>query len=384
MIAVVTDAHYRMAVALIRDLGERGIRVVACEGEEYPDAMGFASRYVWRKVLLPKEGRIDSLFALCKALGEETGEKPALLPVGAVTLQALAAEKERFAAVCGLAVGSSEQLRLLNDKEAVRKLAQGLAVPVPEEYRREKDENEDAFFARVVLPCVIKPRCGEAYGLVAKDRYRIARTKEALQAAYRHFREITREEPLVQAYLSGGGLGCSVLADHGRVIASICHKRLREYPVSGGPSSCCQVIDAPKLEEYAATLMEQTGFTGPAMIEFKEDETGVPRLLEVNPRIWGSYPLTRASGTNFAELWCCLAAGKELPAYCLPRPVKMVYYPADLAAAVGYLKKGRIKQVCSVLGDLLDPRVKNGLQERNDKGPGRTYRKGLTKRGKKG
>ena len=35
MTAVITDVRYRMAVALIRDLGSVGIDVIACEREEY-------------------------------------------------------------------------------------------------------------------------------------------------------------------------------------------------------------------------------------------------------------------------------------------------------------------------------------------------------------
>ena len=31
MIAIVTDAHYRMSVALIRDLADAGVQVIACE-----------------------------------------------------------------------------------------------------------------------------------------------------------------------------------------------------------------------------------------------------------------------------------------------------------------------------------------------------------------
>ena len=117
-----------------------------------------------------------------------------------------------------------------------------------------------------------------------------------------------------------------------------------------------------------------------AMFEFKAGADGKKRLLEVNPRVWGTYPLTRAAGTNFALLWLALAGGQPLPAYIPPKPVRMVFYPSDLAAALGYLRHGKPGRFLGAVRDLLRPSVKNGLYERADPGPSRAYRKNLRKR----
>ena len=45
MTAIVTDAHYRMSVSLIRDLFDRGVRVAACEKASIEAPVGFASRF---------------------------------------------------------------------------------------------------------------------------------------------------------------------------------------------------------------------------------------------------------------------------------------------------------------------------------------------------
>lgn len=383
MIAIITDVHFRMSVALLRDLSEAGVKVVACETDAHPAPVGFASRRVWRTVTLPAEGAIDALFDLCVQLGRETRERPALLPVGAQTLAALSEQRERFSAVCGLAVATPLALDQLNDKQFVHTLGEALEIPVPREYRVRRQETEEAFFSRVPLPCVVKPSCGEKHGLHAESRYKLADSKDALKAAYYHFLSLTDEPPLVQERLPGEAYGCSVLAQQGKVLASICHHRLREYPVTGGPSSCCEALSYPELEAYARRLMEKTGFTGPAMVEFKCDSDGKPRLLEVNPRIWGTYPLTRVSGTNFGYLWYCLAAGLPLSDYQPPQPVKMTFYPSDLAAALGYARRKQLGKACSALADLLNPKVKNGLHERSDPGPWRAYRRSLFERRRK-
>ena len=86
MTAIVTDAHYRMSVSLIRDLSDRGVRVVACEKTSIKNPVGFASNGVSRCVRLPEDGYLDALLALCREILAQEGEKPALLPVGAKTL----------------------------------------------------------------------------------------------------------------------------------------------------------------------------------------------------------------------------------------------------------------------------------------------------------
>ncbi len=55
MTAIVTDAHYRMSVSLIRDLFDRGVRVAACEKASIEAPVGFASRGAAQCVRLPDE-----------------------------------------------------------------------------------------------------------------------------------------------------------------------------------------------------------------------------------------------------------------------------------------------------------------------------------------
>ena len=90
MTAVITDVHYRMSLALIRDLAQAGVRVVVCWREDSGAPLGFRSKYPARRVTLPREGWLEELYRLCSQIREEEGESPALLPVGAATLAALA------------------------------------------------------------------------------------------------------------------------------------------------------------------------------------------------------------------------------------------------------------------------------------------------------
>lgn len=387
--AVITDVHYRMSLALIRDLSRAGVRTVCCEREGVPAPLGFVSKYAGETVLLPREGWLDALYDLCARLAEGEGERPALLPVGAATLVALSAERERFGEVCGLCVPTPEQLDAFNSKETVAQLGEKLGVPVPARYTPQPGEDITALFARIPLPCVVKPLCGEKFGLSAARRYVIAHTPEEGAEAFERFRSLTGEPPMVQEYLPGVGLGCSVLAEGGKVRAALCHRRVREYPITGGPSSCCVRVDRPDLEGYAARLVSETGYTGLAMFEFKEGADGSPRLLEVNPRIWGTFPLTRTSKSGIPLLWHTLSWNRGNPDRALPLPeippfrsCKMQFGPSDLMAGLGYLKEGRPDRTLGALADFLNPAVKDGLWEWGDPKPGLMYCRSLLKKEK--
>lgn len=389
MVAIVTDVRYRMSLALIRDLGQAGVEVITCEVENHRDskaspALGALSRCTSRHVWLPEEGYLDALFALCREVGLAKNCRPALLPVGAKTLAAIAGEEKRFAEVCGLTVPTPEQLELMNSKERVAALAERLGIPVPEGFARQKEEQVEDFARRLPLPCVVKPICGERLGLTAADRYAIVKTAGEAAEAFRRFRDLSGEDPVVQTYLPGGGIGCSVLAAKGQVLASICHRRLREYPVSGGPSSCCQCVDRPDLEAYAAKMIGEIGCSGLAMFEFKEDGDGTPRLLEVNPRVWGTFPLTRISGSGISLLWCALAWNAGNPGSPVPMPParkplhkRMIFAASDLMAAMGYARRGRPGVVLEAFGDLLNPTVRDGLFEWRDMAPALAYFRSL-------
>jgi predicted ATP-grasp superfamily ATP-dependent carboligase len=193
----------------------------------------------------------------------------------------------------------------------------------------------------------------------------------------------------VQEYLPGAAKGCSVLAQNGKIIRKICHKRIREFPVSGGPSTCCEAIRDPLIEEYAARLAEAASLTGLSMFEFKDNASAEPRLLEVNPRIWGSYPLTRIAKSGFSYAWYVLshnAGNPDSPLPCPPetdyRPRRMLFFPSDLASARGYLRVGKSSLARGAVFDLLKPAVKDGLFEWGDPRPALRYWRSLLKREK--
>ena len=353
--AVITDVRYRAAVAACRQLAEAGWRVVAVQTREdtHCDPPAFSSVSVTERVWVEGSCR-DAEYptrlreVLCQY------DNPLLFCVGAVTLRAVAAERDAFAAVCRFLVSEAEVLDALNDKEIVHERAAGLGIPVPREFASEPD----------VWPVVVKPHCGEKAGLKAAERYVIAHGPEELFAAREKLRSVD-PSPLVQQYVTGDGIGVSVLlGPEGELLSALCHRRIREWPVTGGPSACCVSFYDGQKVRMAHELLRSFGFCGLAMVEFKGE-----CFLEVNPRVWGSFPLTEKTGSAMLRRYAAAACGEKVEAV-LPdfrEGVRMHYLLGDAAASLALLRSGRLREAWSGLADLI--RLRDALRCRGDDKP---------------
>ena len=74
-------------------------------------------------------------------------------------------------------------------------------------------------------------------------------------------------------------------------------------PAEGGLGVYNETTTAPELMEQAVALLSALDWHGPAQVEFKRDaRDGQLRLMEVNPRFWGTLDLSIQAGIDFPYL----------------------------------------------------------------------------------
>ena len=361
--AVITDGKYRTAIAAVRALGRAGYRVIVAQtrGDCVQEPPVFASRFAaegrWIAGSAADEDYPARLLALLKEY-----DRPVLFCVGAASLNAAARQRARLAEVCDFLIAPPETLDALNDKEQVHARCEDLGIPVPRQYGPGETPAE--------YPVVVKPHCGEKFGLKARDRYRVAQNREECEAALAAMAPYDAA-PIVQEKVAGPGGGASLLLDqNSRLIGAICHRRIREYPAASGPSTCCVSFYDEKLIENAYRLLASFHFQGLAMVEFKGD-----RVLEVNPRIWGSFPMTEQAKSPIAVRYARAAAGERLD-YApgdYETGVRMRFMLNDAAAMLDYLRHGKPGPFFSGAADVF--RAKEALSCRDDPAPLRRYLK---------
>lgn len=367
---VVTDCKYRSSIAAVRSLGRAGYNVVCVatcnDTKENPPA--FFSKYAGKCVTLDCSSE-DEIYKdkLIEQLKEF--ENPVLFPIGANTFESIAKNIGEYSSVCRFNVSPCDILDKANDKVYVTRLAKSIGIPTPEEYDVSIGEAPD-------FPCIIKPRCGEKAGLKAAQRYVKCYNKDQFDAAYKKISAYD-PSPIVEALISGEGVGVSVVTDkRGECASVICHRRVREYPIGGGPSTCLESIYDEELVNHAVRLLRSLDFRGIAMVEFKGG-----RLLEINPRIWGSFPMTEYAGSSFAQCYVRSALGEkfDLPDISYRRGAKMHFIVNDAVCILSLFAHGEIGKALSGVVDFLRPGVRDAIRDKEDKKPFRVYIKRVLK-----
>jgi predicted ATP-grasp superfamily ATP-dependent carboligase len=85
------------------------------------------------------------------------------------------------------------------------------------------------------------------------------------------------------------------------------------FPKSGGGGVVNVTTERPDLVKLARELLEPMDWHGVAQIEFIDGpETDEPKLIEVNPKVWGTTELSIAAGVDFPRYLCKVALGEEV------------------------------------------------------------------------
>lgn len=303
----VTDGHWRKTLAAVRSLGERGLEMTV--GESSRVATSFFSKYCSRRVVYPSVLRHpdDFLASLRQELAQRSYDL--LMPMEEETLLLLAEHREEFTPLVRLPVPPYHDLAKVRDKGWLLRHALEEGIPIPQTYFVDDLKDLDVAKEAIPPPWVIKPRVSSgSYGIAYVER------EEELSAAYH---EIHRRFPfpLIQERIprEGEAFGLAALMDEdSEVKALFAHRRLREYPVRGGPSTLRESVRHPQIEELGLRLLQSLDWYGVAMVEFKVDpRDNTPKLMELNPRFWGSLALAIHAGVDFPYLLYKMAMGEE-------------------------------------------------------------------------
>ena len=223
--------------------------------------------------------------------------------------------------------------------------AQRLGVPVPDTVFVPDGDLDKALAQVKQWPVVIKPGRSlfRSQGQWRKTSVHYARRCRTAEERSTSEVGYLKEPSLLQARIVGEGQGVFGLFDRGKPVAWFAHRRLRERPPSGGVSVLCESVPLRKpLVDHALRILQSAAWHGVAMVEFKLDaRSGVPHLMEVNGRFWGSLQLAIDAGVDFPWLLYQLAAtgSAQPPAAPYETGVRSRWWLGDLDHLLLRLRK---------------------------------------------
>ncbi|MFC7205394.1 ATP-grasp domain-containing protein [Haloferax namakaokahaiae] len=293
---LVLDTNLRQGIVTLRNLGRHGIEVTA--GATTKLNPGAYSKYATHSIRYPSPDGDATAFA--DAIEAELRERDydMVVGLGNATIPALTKHRDRFERYTAVPYPPHDLLMVGFDKWYSYQAACDAGIPVPKTVLPDAIEFDDVE-AEVGYPVVLKPRRSHSrHGVV------VCHSQAELEAAYRN-RDQSLGSYLVQEYIpSEGEMGVYTLYDwSSNLVGLTVQRRLRTNPPEGGISTLRETIVHPEAVQYAKQLLGSIDWVGAGMIEYRIDSRdGVPKMLEFNPRFWGSMALSVFAGVEFPYL----------------------------------------------------------------------------------
>jgi predicted ATP-grasp superfamily ATP-dependent carboligase len=353
---LITDEHYKSSLGLVRHLGQRGARV----GVVAASKGSLACRSHFCNDIIPADS--PSVEAILEATlrAIRSDHYDLVIPVSYPMTRALTQRKAEILRFAGLEVAEIEGIERAANKTAMMQLAERVGVPAPRTFVPSSIEEATEFASVCGFPVVVKPQ-RESPG----RSVRFARNCEELRASLsNHFTLASgdAEQPLLQEFIPGRGCGFFATYQNGVCKRVFMHRRVREYPAGGGVSSCAQSFHDARLETYGRRMLDALRWHGVAMVEFRQDSRdGEFKLLEVNPKFWGSLDLALAAGADFPGDLCQMALGATLDFNDDYNRQLRFQWPLSTSGDLFHLWT-RPRSFLDVALDFLNPRVKSNLR----------------------
>ncbi len=298
---LVPDYMGGQVVAGIRSLARKSDCIDLAWG--YPKTMPIV-RSRWIRKLY----RITSLDAdpdrfLKDVLGLlDGGGYTSMIPFGLQSYHVLVKHRKRVLDKVPCLLPDEKMFAIASDKRETLRFCRSIGIDGPEEYSIDSESDLGAVSRAVRYPVVIKARSGSGVGV----GLRYANDVRELE---RYYREISGtaaktgfefSRPLVQEFVPGFIHDACAVTMGGRVAQVLTQVRRVMYPIYGGVGAVNVTTDEPELAAAARRLLESLEWNGPTQIEFKKDSRdGKYKIIEINPKLWGTLDLSIKSGIDF-------------------------------------------------------------------------------------
>lgn len=370
MVVLVLDAELKTMLSVIRSLGKYGVKTIAISNGKIG---GYLSKYCWRSLDFSDFPSSSKLEAIGKIIESENVE--AVFAHLESTIFSIYDILDKICADVKVIAPTRDVLKFVINKYNILEFAKKLSIKIPNTkivtLSNLKNEIKDfnfPFFVKTLKELDIPPGPNNRY-IVIESRDEIPKLEEFVKK---------HEKVLVQEYIKGFGCGIGGLFYNGKPVAVGGHRRIREAFKMGGPSTFAVSYINKKALEYALKLMDNLKYSGFGMVEFKATEDGEVYLMELNPRIWGTFPLYVKSGLDLPVLAYKLFVENDksvLSRNYLEGFVenKKMIFLFEYVKSISQYQISKIQKVREIFKDLLylifDTNTKEGLFEWRDPKP---------------
>ena len=239
------------------------------------------------------------------------------MPVGYASFAATLAATDRLPATVRALVPDAIGFDLATNKPRTYELAERIGIRVPRELAV-GDGGTQPDGSAVRFPIFAKSRRergGESTALL--------RTPDELRA---FDPQRLGGDVIFQEYVDGTATYAhNGYFENGRPVISFQHVEVRSVPRRGGSGTRVRAIADPALAALGDRLMAELEWNGVAQVEFKRSSEHGFVLMEINPKLWASYPLALPARRPVIATAAGRALGTPIRSLGVPRDATIVF-----------------------------------------------------------
>jgi len=213
---------------------------------------------------------------------------------------------------------SFENFLVARNKKKLMEFCHQNGIPAPKLFSKQQILQNNR--AKNFTPVICKPAIGSgAKGIV------IINTPSDIKK----LSKIDEGKYVIEELLPNGKdvHGSFFLMQKGKLIDAYGHKRIRTFPTIGGVTVYSKIDINKQIVSIGSNLLRKLNWSGFAMIEYLWDpKEKIYKVIEINPRLWGSILLSEFANTKFIENYINL---------CIDKPV--VVSNIDLTVKIRWL-----------------------------------------------
>lgn len=301
---LITDAEYKNTLSCMRSLSKKGYYVGSVSTSSAFRTLGFYSKYCEEKFIMKVDK--DNIDEYAKELLRliEREKYDVLIPVGLKSCLAVSKYREKFLDKISCTIPDWDRMKIAYNKDQSMRLAKKIGVPIPDTkvlYDKKDLKTVTSF------PVVIKSSDQATISV------KYCNNKKELLNNFIYLKKKSKTNIIAQEYIRGFGSGFYGVYKDGKMLSYFMHKRVKEFPITGGPSAVAKSYFDDRVLEYGKKIADSLAWNGPLMVEFKYDSKNDDfKLMEINPKLWGSLDLTIESGVDVPYMLVQLALGKRI------------------------------------------------------------------------
>lgn len=347
-----TDTHWRTSYYICKSLAKKGVKVI---GLKTVDSIFDKSSYYSEMITItPIETNPQKYISKIEQI---SASGDILIPISPEAIKLVAHHYALLSKKLLVPPIQLNQLEMALDKQKSINFMQKIGIPIPKSFYPKSLNDAEEALSEISFPIVLK--LSQEGNIPPQNRYGIAHNIDDFKTIFRKL-SVFQIPIIVQEYIHGNGVGVSIIANNGTILAMYPHQRLREQFKTGGPSTYCSYFASNLIENYATTFAQKSKWNGIVMLEFKYNSIEKTLcFMEMNPRFWGSMELAIEAGVNFPYLFLEWMLGNSIKKNLVPsKKLKLKYLSMDIEAFTESIidldLKIKLKQIFAYLKEYLD------------------------------